>query len=82
MIKRLIPKKEHRAIGIQYDGTNYIELFDFCNRCFKTSYGDLQIHLNGVTKTIHPTDWLIKLNDNDIYLLSDKIVDSIYNTGR
>lgn len=77
MITRLIPKSTFRAIAIQYDGSNYTEILDFCKYTHKSNFG-LFICYPDYKIEINETDWILKINDDDFIVISDNIKKSIF----
>lgn len=70
MINRLTPKRTLRVLAVQYDGTNYIEILNFCRYCHVTD-NDAWFNFRGITIKINIGDWIVELGNKEYNLISE-----------
>jgi len=77
MVQRLIPKTTIRFLGIQFDGTNYKEIINWCKYCHY-QVDELFICLHGKCIKVTKDDWIVNTFDDEFTILTDKEVQAIF----
>lgn len=70
---RMIPNNNIYK-GIQYNGSNTLEIIDFCKFCYTVN--NKLIYLN---KEVDKEDWIIKITNDDFILINDIVKNLMFN---